>query len=423
MVGVQAPGRGPGAALRTALGRQLVWVTGGRLLAAVLQAVLLIVAARALAVADFGHLMAFIGVVTLVQVSVDCGVQTYISRERAATPTSGGVTTALRFTVYSSLLMSGLLALGLTVVALTVDGVYWSMLPLAFWGAGERSADMRLAVAFADGDVHVPTLHVVVRRAFTIVIFFATGAGAGGVFGGNAVLAFSVASAVAALGSAFFANLYIRQRVSVPSSITFAELLRQARPYWVSNIALQARNLDAVVVSSFSGAGQAGIYSSGSRLVNPLQILPLSLAAILLPASARAETSRRALRRLSLLTLAVVAGLCLVYGAIFAAAPWLVREGLGERYEDSVAVIRIILIGLPFSSAAAMFSAILQGRGRGRAVAVATTAGTAVCLAGIAVVAPWAGAAGAAAVLSASFAVQLLAMSVPMRRLWLESDV
>jgi O-antigen/teichoic acid export membrane protein len=414
------PAETRGTSLRRVLGRQLVWVTAGRLVAALLQAVLLVLAARALPVVDFGHLMAFVGVLTLVQVTVDCGVQTYISRERAATPDSGGVATALRFTVYSSLFMTVLLAAGLLAVGAAIDPVYFSMLPLALWGAGERSADMRLAVAFADGDVHVPTLHLVVRRLLTIVLF--VGAGAVTALPDDPVLAFSVASAIAAAGSAFLANTYIRRRMHVPSSITFAELLRQARPYWVSNIALQARNLDAVVVSSFSGAGQAGLYSSGSRLVNPLQILPLSLAAILLPAAARSETTRASLVRLVRLTVLVVAALCVVYAGIFAVTPTLVTEGLGERYDGSVDVIRIILLGLPFSSAAAMFSAILQGRGEGHAVAVATTASTLGCLVGIAVVTPAAGAAGAAAVLSASFALQLVGMSVSMRRLWASSD-
>ena len=416
MVAAEAPGRP--TSLRRVLAAQVVWVTGGRLLAALLQALLLILVARALEVDEFGYLMAFVGVVTLVQVSVDCGVQTYITRERAATPDSGGVATALRFTVYSSLLLTALFAVGLTIAAASVSDIYWAMLPLALWGAAERSADMRFAVAFADGDVHVPILNLVARRSFTIVLFVA-----GGAIVDEPVLAFSIASAVSAVASALAARRIVRRRVTAPSGISFAQLLRAARPYWLTSIALQARNLDVLVVSAFSGGSvQAGLYSSGSRLINPLQILPLSLAAVLLPASARSDTSRHALRRLYLLTIAVVALLSVIYAAIFAATPTLVMEGLGERYEGAVTVIRVILVGLPFSSAAAMFSAVLQGRGKGRSVAVSTSTATVFCLVGIAVVAPSSGAAGAAAVLSGSFVVQLLAMGVPMRRLWVESE-
>jgi O-antigen/teichoic acid export membrane protein len=402
--------------LRRALGRQLVWVTVGRVVAAVLQAVLFVLAARALEVADFGHLMAFVGVVSLAQVIVDGGVSIFITRERAATPESGGVTAALRFTVVSSTLLMVLLGLGLAMSAVLVSSIYWSMLPLVVWAAGERNADTRLSVAFADGDVHVSVLNLVTRRSCTILLFaLAVRTDV------EPVLAFSVAAAVTATGSAIFANLYIRKRVTAQPSISFRELLRIARPYWVSNIASLARNLDAVIVSAFAGAAQAGLYSSGSRLVSPLQILPASLASILLPASARATDSRRVLVRLLALTLVVVLGLTAIYAVIFALTPWLVREGLGERYEGSIPVIRIILVGLPFASATALFTSILIGRGQGHAVAVVSSVTVICCLAGMCVVAPFAGAAGAAGVLSLSFVVQLLAMGVPMRRLWASS--
>jgi len=399
------------------LTRQLVWVASGRILAAVLQAVLLILVARALEVAEFGHLMAFVGVVTLAQVLVDCGVSMFVTRERAAAPESGGVTAALRFTVVSSSLLLLMLAAGLAASAVLVSPVYWSMLPLVLWAAGERNADSRLSVAFADGDVHVSVLNLVTRRSCTILLFEAAVRG-----DVPPVLAFSIAAATTALGSATFANLYIRRRVTAPPSLSFRELLRLSRPYWVWNIASQARNLDALLVSAFAGAVQTGIYSSGSRLINPLQILPASLASILLPASARGLKSRRSLGRLIALTFVVVVALTVVYAAIFAATPWLVREGLGARYEGSADVIRIILLGLPFASATALFTSILIGRGHGHAVAVVSSASTTCSLAGICVVAPFTGASGAATVLSASFVAQLLGMGIPMRRLWRESE-
>jgi O-antigen/teichoic acid export membrane protein len=398
------------------LARQFALVTTGRILAAVLQAVLLVLAARALEVSDFGYLMAFVGVVALAQVLVDCGVSIFISRERAAAPESGRVTSALRFTLVSSSLLMVVLAVALVVSAVRVSSVYWSMLPLALWAAGERNADSRLSVAFADGDVHVTVLNLLARRSGSIILFAAAVAA-----DLPPVLAFSGATAVAALASATFANLYIRKRVTAPPSITFRELLRMSRPFWVSNIASQARNLDAVLVSAFAGATQAGLYSSGSRLVNPLQILPASLAAILLPASARDVGSRRVLRQLMAVTLALVLALTVVYAVIFAATPWLVREGLGSRYEGSIAVIRIILVGLPFAAATALFTSILIGRGRGRAVAAVSSVATTCCLVGICIATPFAGAAGAATVLSASFVVQVLGMGLPMRRLWTES--
>lgn len=412
-------GAGPPAnrrdSLRRTLARQLVWVTGGRITAALLQAVLLVLAARALAVDDFGHLMAFVGVVTLAQVIVDCGVGTFILRERAASPDSGAVATALRFTVLSSGVMVALLAVGLATAAIAVDEIYWAMLPLAVWAAAERNADMRLAVAFSDGDVRPSVLNLMARRAFTIVVF-----GAAIALDAPAMVSFSCASALAAVASAVNANVSVRRRVTVAPTISYRELLRASTHYWVTSIASQARNLDVVLVSAFAGAGQAGLYSSGSRLVNPLQIIPTSLASVLLPASARTARSRALLVKLLFLTLGVVAALTVVYGVIYLAAPRLVDATLGDRYAGSVPVIRIILLGLPFASAGALLSAVLQGRDHGRAVAFSSSFATLVCLVGVAVAAPAGGADGAAVALSVSFAVQTLLLAVTVLRIWSE---
>jgi O-antigen/teichoic acid export membrane protein len=401
--------------LRRVLARQLVWVVLGRITAAALQAALFVLAARALAVDDFGHLMAFVGVVTLAQVVIDCGVQTFIARERAARPDSGAVATALNFTKLSSGVMVALLAAGLCVAAIWIDGSYWQMLPLAVWAAGERNADMRLAVTFSDGHISPSLLNLVGRRAFSIVAFATALA-----LGVAAILAFSAACAVAALGSAVSANVLVRRRVTAKPSIGYRELLRASVHYWVTNIAGQARNLDVVLVSAFAGAGQAGLYSSGSRLVNPLQILPSSLAAVLLPASARTARSRAVLARLLLLAGAVVAGLTVVYAAIFAATPQVIDLALGERYAGATDVIRIILVGLPFGSAAAMLQALLLGRDQGRAVAVSSTVATVACLLGVVTIAPSGGANGAAAALSASFALQALLLAATVVRIWRE---
>jgi O-antigen/teichoic acid export membrane protein len=395
------------------LARQLVWVVLGRVTAAGLQALLLVLAARALAVDDFGHLMAFVGIVTLAQVVIDCGVQTFIARERAARPDSGAVATALNFTKISSTVMVALLAAGLCVAAVWGDDAYWSMLPLAVWAAGERNADMRFAVTFSDGEVRPSVVNLVGRRALSIIVFVGLL-----VVDVSAILAFSVACAVAAVSSAVYANVLVRRRVTTPPSISYTELLRASVHYWVTSIAGQARNLDVVLVSALSGAGQAGLYSSGSRLVNPLQILPSSLAAVLLPASARGARSRGVLARLLLLACGVVGVLTLVYAVIFAVTPQVIDLALGERYAGATDVIRIILVGLPFASASAMLQAVLQGRDHGRAVAVASSVATAACLLGVATAAPVGGANGAAVALSASFALQALLLAVTVVRIW-----
>jgi O-antigen/teichoic acid export membrane protein len=398
--------------LRRRLARQFAWVSTGRLLAALLQAVLLVLAARAMPVGTFGRLMALIGVVTLVQVLFDCGVPTYVARERAATPQSGGLATAMRFIAASATAMTATVAAALTVLALTVSPLYWSMLPLAVWAAGERNADARLAVSFADGDVHINTANLVSRRLASILGF----AGLTQV-GLSPLLAFSTATAVSAAASATFAYLYVRRRITMAPTLGFLELLRRSRAYWISSMALQARNLDAVLVSAVAGVSQAGLYSSGSRLISPLQLLPSSLASVLLPTSARSQGSAEVLVRLIRLALAVVATLCALYVGIFAGADIFVRNVLGEEYAGSTDVIRAIVLGLPFAAANSMFEAILNGQGRSKRVATAALCATAVVVIGVPIAAAQGGAVAAAYVLAAAFVVQCGVLSQGLARL------
>ena len=375
-------------------------------------------AARAMPVSDFGHLAAFLGITTLLQVAVDCGVATYVTRERAVRPDSGGVPSALRFTRRSSIALFAILVISLILAGAALDRTYLAMLPLALWAAAERNADTGLSVAFADGDVHVNALNLLSRRALSIALFVALDSA-----GVEAILAFATASAIAALASAVFSFLYIRKRITATATLGWRELLSRARPYWVNGLATQARNLDVVVVGALAGATSAGLYSSGSRLTSPLRILPTSLATILLPASARAAKSREVLRNLLTLTTCVVAGMTVIYAIIFAGASVLVDSVLGSDYKDSTAVIRIILVGLPFAALASLLNSILQGRGQGRDVAVTSSTTTAACLIGIAITAPWLGAPGAAVVLSASFALQAALLLWRVSALWKSEGV
>ena len=404
--------------LKRVLARQFAWVSSGRILAALLQTASLVLVSRLLPVSDFGYLATFLGVTSLAQVVLDFGVGTLVSRERAAKPDNPVVAAALRFTNVSSVGLTALLLLGLTGAALFISEAYWQMLPLAVWAAAERNADTRLAVAFADGDVQINVINLLARRTAALGLFVAATA-----LGVLPILAFSVSSALAAIGSATFAQRWVRRRVVPSREIGFSEVVRRARPYWVTAISTQARNLDVVVVSALAGATQAGLYLTGSRLMNPLRILPASLATILLPASARTQNSAHDLRSMVRLTVAVVAGMSVLYAAFWLAVPTFVDQALGSAYVDATPVIRIIVAGLPVAATCSMLNSILQGRGRGKDVALAASSTTVACLLGVALISPFYGAIGAATALSLSFVVQLGLLLRPWRRMLVESRV
>lgn len=380
---------------------QFAWVSAGRIVAALLQALSLILVARSLVPAEFGLLSAVLGVATVAQTAIDMGVSTFTTRERAANPESGAVATALRFNTVSSLVLTAITLIALGVAGFVFNPLYWLMLPLAFWISGERNADTRLTVAFADGDAKINVFNLLSRRLAAIVLFLILLA-----LAVEPLLAYCVATAVAALGSSFFANVYVRRRVTVPSSITYRELLRQSWPYWLHSVATQARNLDVVVTSAIAGAAQAGFYSAASRLTSPLRILPTSLSTVLLPAASRASARSHSIKPLVKTVLVVVAIMTVLYAILFVLMPWLVPFALGDAYSPAIPVIQIVLIGLPFAAAVSLVASLLQGQGYKHLVATTSTITTIACLVGVAIGSVAGGAIGAAIALAASFVLQ-----------------
>lgn len=402
---------------RPRLATQFAWVSGGRIVAALLQAVLLVLLARQLGPTDFGYLAAFLGLVTLVQVAIDLGVSTLVTRERAVDPQSAVVVAALRFTRLSAGAMALVIGAGIAAAGALVDPVYFAMLPLAVWAAAERNADVWLSVAFADGDAHLNVLNILGRRAATIVGFLGLA-----VLDVEPVLAFALASAVAAVVAAGSARLAIRGRVPRDvEPVSIGRVLSLARPYWANSVATQARNVDAALVGAIAGATQSGLYASGSRLTTPLRIIPTSLASILIPHSARAGASRVALRKTLKIAAITSGGMAVFYAALAAVVPFAVTPVLGDAYEDAEVVIIVVVLGLPFAAAASLFGGVLQGRGMARSVALGSTTCTVACIVGVLALTPAFGAVGAAAALSTSYLLQVGTLAFAVRRLQRET--
>jgi O-antigen/teichoic acid export membrane protein len=386
---------------------QVAWVSLGRLGAALLQSLSLILAVRLVSPGEFGLLAGVLGLATVSQTAIDMGVATFISRERAANPQSGAIATALRFNALTSLTLTGVVVMALVLAGALIDGTYFLMIPLAFWVSAERNADARLSVVFADGDAKINVLNLLARRTLLVVLFASLAAAHV-----EAILAFSIASAIAALLSSLFANLYVRRRVTAAPSITYRELLRQSWPYWVHSLATQARNLDVVLLTLVSNAVQAGFYSSASRLTNPLTLLTSSLASVMLPSASRASASAQSIRPLIKVAVVVLAVMTVIYAAIFVAAPPLVPVILTPAYAPAIPVIQVVVAGLPFAAAASLLASLLQGLNYKHFVATTSTVVAVVCLTLIVIGSGLWGAFGAGMALSLSVLLQAAVLMI-----------
>ncbi|MDD7930676.1 lipopolysaccharide biosynthesis protein [Microbacterium thalli] len=393
---------------------QFAWASSSRVGAALLQALLFVLAARALDPREFGLLAAMLGITTLLQTTFDMGVQTFATRERAAHGDVGAVATALRFNARTSVLLAVVGAIVIAVAGWTLNSSFFFMLPLAICISAERTADVRLTIAFADGDVRGNAINLITRRAAAIALFLPLV-----MVDVEALLSYSIAVALAAIGSSVFARVYVRGRVNAKPDMTYRDLLRASWPYWLNSVATQARNLDSTITAGFAGATQAGLFSVASRLTSPLRILPTTLSSVLLPNAAKSVGSRR--ETLSLLKLAGIAwgATTVLYLVLVVTAPWFVPLLLGADYAHSVPAVQIVVAGLPFAALISLLSSILQGHGHKHYVATVSTVSVIVCLGMVATGAWLWGAAGAALALTVNFFAQAVAIAVGfMRHVW-----
>lgn len=390
------------------VGRQFAWVSGGRIIAALIQALIMLLLVRAVAPAEFGFFAAVYGVLTVVQTIFDFGLPTLASRERAKRANPGVVTGALRLNNALSLAMGLCLIVVIGLLGVFIDPQFLLLVPLGVWAAAERNADAWLVVVFADGDARVNTTNLVSRRLGNLALFALLNSWTGI----DPVLAFGISSAVAACASWVFAHTYVKKRLAPSEGIAAGRLIRMSYPFWINSVATQARNLDAIIIGFVAGSAQAGFYAAAARLTNPLRILPTSLASVLLPASASRD-SKDMPGLLKLVALAIC-GLTIFYVALGFAMPVVVPLLLGNAYMGAIPALQITAVGLVFASASALLSSLMQGVGLKHFVAGTAVATTFVCLAGVALGGLMWGASGAAIGLGVSFFVQSALLSARM---------
>ncbi|MET9018454.1 lipopolysaccharide biosynthesis protein [Actinopolymorpha sp. NPDC004070] len=358
--------------------RQFVWASIGRIAAALIQAVTVVVLARHAAPKEFGIFAAAYGAVIVAQALIDMGLSTLTIKERSRSRNSPIVWNALRLNGRITLIavLSGVTLC--IVLAISTGTPSLIFIPYVIWAVAERNGDAWLTISFADGDANINMTNLILRRLMTLAGLMLLIA-----FGTAPVVAFGLAAATASVCSLVFARLYIRRRILPTAAVPTRAILRLSFPFWFNSVAGQLRNLDALIVGAVAGTTHAGLYGAGARITGPLRLLPDALAAALLPAASRDSfrVSPKLIRQMALFALlATVIGL----GGVMI-APLVVHHLLGTAYAGAELVIQLAIVGLPFASLVALLAAILQGIGKQSFVAGIAFAATVTCLCAVAI--------------------------------------
>ncbi len=172
--------------------------------------------------------------------------------------------------------------------------------------------------------------------------------------------------------------------------------------------------LDTAIVAVLLAPAAAGLYAAASKLVQPTMLIPQTIASLVLPKATRLGRDRAA-SLVRPMVLASAASLLVVLPLLLVAEPLVVLV-MGDQYAGAGDTLRWLLLGMPFVALSAPLAAILQGSGRERVAALNGVAFAAVLMVGLVGGALVAGTEGAAAGLSASFVVRVVALTVSVRR-------
>jgi O-antigen/teichoic acid export membrane protein len=361
-----------------------------------------VILARLLEPHEFAFVAGILGFLIFANSVLDLGVTTASTRAVAR-----GELETLRnlghLNVLSALVGAALAALllGLMSAWSEFDQVL-GMIPFVLWVPLERLAEFKLAVRVGEQASRAVVANLVVRKTMPLLTMLTSAAicpqspvlflGVGYLLGSTAVLA--------TRGTTRYRSA--RRGTATRSTI------RHARPFWLNSMAAQSRQLDVLIVASVGGATSSAAYAPVSRLISPLRMLPTSIAQAALSTLAR-KGEVVGPSPATLVAAAMIPSIAF-FSLIAVWADKLISWSVGDAYLNSVSVLRAVLVGLVFASAASMQTSILQARGKESLVARLSVLTACFSLAAVAGGASIGGALGAAIGLSVGYASQCLAL-------------
>lgn len=392
--------------------KDFLWALMGRLSAAALQAISIVMLARFSSPSEFGLALAVQGGLLTVAFFFGFGFGSYVTVEQAKSPLSEEVRGIVHINQQTSL-FSGLICLLILAAIGVVDAqVYW-LLPLAVAMAAHRNSAVLEGIALANGRAQLFGLTMVLRRLFLVVLFAVFL-----VLDTNTLFAYSVSYASAEVLINFFFRSATGRIPRPADKRVFREVLRRAVPYWIETVSVQFRGLDVSAATITGGTVISGLYAVPARLSSAILMLPSTFANLCLPRIA--SGSPRTLARIMVASVPVILGVFALLATLAAFAKAIIVVVLGDEYVDAVVPTQIFCIGFAVLSVITILNAIAQGIGLAKEVAWSSMMGAVLVVVFVGLGAAMLGAEGSSWGYSVAVLIQLVvlfAMSAgPIRR-------
>ncbi|WP_159083715.1 oligosaccharide flippase family protein [Nocardioides terrigena] len=381
-----------GRSIRSAFAALLV----ARLASSLLQAGLLVTLAREVDPKTFGSVAAFIVIITLGGAVADLGLETAALRQSAVNLLFVGRMRRLHSALVGSacLVMLGVSALG---VILGLDLL--SLLPLMLWVYLERRMSFDIGLNIGHQRTLRAGVALVGARMVTVGAFILLPIDV------SPVLAYSLSSVLGSGVGVMLAKFHVPPSRGAADA-TVKQVLKAANPFWRATMSGLLRTLDVLIVQAVSGQGVSGIYALPSRAIAPMRLIATSISTTALPYAARRDYARlRTLERTMLVALCAAIAMAI---AGWAFVDDFVVMVLGEAYEPSADVLRVLIIGVVLNVPGAFWSGVLQGTGHEQYVARVGALLVVVFLPLVAVGSALGGAVGAATGVTATYLLQVM---------------
>jgi O-antigen/teichoic acid export membrane protein len=318
---------------------------GGRVLGAFLGVLVAASLARSLSRPEFGQLSLALTILALAGSLADLGINQIAVREMARRPEArASIAGSLWVTQLTMGIVLGVIGTGVAFVLMSgaqpriMAALVMATLPVGAVGAFTIAAQARLR----------PEL-VIVPALVQNVVWLAVVLTLAAVHGGIALYGVGCLSAGAVQSIVTLALAARITKVSFGGTRrTIAGLLRLAWPIGLAGMFVTAYyRIDSILLFHYRGATAAAYYSAAYRVIDVLQILPMTVSGVLLPLLASAEresaaaTRLRQLLELSIAMLLAVAVPIAVCGGIL--APAIVVLIYGHHYHSSIYLLQVLL--------------------------------------------------------------------------------
>jgi O-antigen/teichoic acid export membrane protein len=335
---------------------QVSWSLAARILAAGLQLAVIILLARGLPPSRFAG-VSTVNVILLTITAINgFGLIRQIEYRRSVDrddPTLPALyATRLRYAYASAL---GWVAAMLALWAITGHGTYAALLPAAIWLLAEQITQTWNGLSIVDGRAHELVWSYLARRAPVVGVL-----GIALVAGLDVVWAWTVGLALG--GILAFVQAVGRQepwaRRLVPPRRQPGQHVSHDFGYWLSQVGDQLRDFDVPALAAVD-THAAGIYALPARLLRPMNMIAAATAQIAFP-----TLSRRRLVTRRQLMLGVLAGSLpsVVVALVLLALAGFLPALVGDEYEASVPVMRIVCVGAVLWAPCPLLVTYLQSR-------------------------------------------------------------